>query len=122
MRLRARLYDGDQKPHPVLVITRCKLAPKYVGPQYPYAESILAESRIQPYIHNCIIMIQEHCCTHCFFLQVAHSIVYQQFLANGEQSRYVWKCICHGVAALEPSSVVNMRGSDARLSDWMIGR
>ena len=66
MRLRAHLYNGDQKPCPVPVTTQCKLAPKYVGPQDPLTESILAERRIQPYVHDCLVSIQDDRCTHHF--------------------------------------------------------
>jgi len=124
MRLRARLYDGDQKPRSVLVATRCKLAPKYVGPRYPYAESILAESRIQPYIHDCIITIQEHRRTHYFrvFYKRHTRLRTNNFLPTENNHDMRGSVFVMRVAALEPSSVVNMRGGDARLSDWMIGR
>ena len=124
MRLRARLYNGDQKPCPVLVTTQCKLAPKYVGPQDPLAESVLAERRIQPYVHDCLVSIQDDRCTHHFrvFLKRHARLRTNKYLAGKNNFDMHGSLFVIRVAAMESSSVVNMRSGDAKLLDWMIGR
>ena len=124
MRLRARLYNGDQKPCPVLVTTRCKLAPKYVGPRDPLAESVLGERRIQPYVHDCFVSIQDDRCTHHFrvFLKRHAWLRTNKYLPGENNFDMHGSLFVMRVAAMESLSVVNMRGGDAKLSDWMIGR
>ena len=124
MRLRARLYNGDQKPCPVLVTTRCKLAPKYVGLRDPLAESVLGERRIQPYVHDCFVSIQDDRCTHHFrvFLKRHARLRTNKYLPGENNFDMHGSLFVMRVAAMESLSVVNMRGGDAKLSDWMIGR
>ena len=124
MRLRACLYNGDQKPSPVLVTTRCKLAPKYVGPRDPLAESILGERRIQPYVHDCFVSIQDDHCTHHFrvFLKRHARLHTNKYLPGENNFDMHGSLFVMRVAAMESLSMVNMRGGDAKLSDWMIGR
>lgn len=124
MRLRARLYDGDRKPCPVLVTTRCELAPKYVGPRDALAESVLAESRIQPYVHDCFVTIQDDRRTHYFrvYLKRHAHLRTNEYLPQENDFDLHGALFVMRSAAMEPSSVVNMRGGDARLSDWLIGR
>ena len=59
MSIRACVYHPNHCPRQVLVPTRCSLPAKLMGPRYPYAESVLADSKIQPYVHNCFVTVTE---------------------------------------------------------------
>lgn len=60
MTIRARLYSSTKRgPIQVAVPTRCNFPAREAGPRFPYAESVLADSKIQPYVHDCMVIIRE---------------------------------------------------------------
>ena len=116
MRIRGRLYTHNSKPCQVLVPTRCLRLPREVGPRFPYAESILDNASIQPYVHDVIVNIEEGERTYTFqvFYKLHHALPQCPFIRL-RGSMFVMR-----VAALEPESVVNMRDRDTILSDFMV--
>ena len=87
-------------------------------------ESILGERRIQPYVHDCFVSIQDDCCTHHFwvFLKCHTQLHTNKYLPRENNFDMHGSSFVMHVAAMESLSMVNMRGGDAKLSDWMIGR
>ena len=66
MKICAQWYASDHRPYQVLVLTHCRFPPREVGPCFPFAESILDNAAVQPYIHNCIVNVKEGQYTHQF--------------------------------------------------------
>ena len=66
MKIHARQYASDRRPYQVLVPTRCHFPPREVGLCFPFAESILDDAAVQPYVHDCIVNIKEGQHTHQF--------------------------------------------------------
>lgn len=117
MRIRARVYCPSHRPRQVLVPTRCSLPARSVGPRYPYAESILDDSRIQPYVHDCLVTVKEFGRTYRYrvFYKVHTKLRKNNSLMGLRGSMFVMRA-----AALEHRSVVNMREHDAALADFLV--
>ena len=85
---------------------------------------MLEDAKIQPYVHDCIVNVIEGAHTYQFHVFYKRHV---QLWANNylpmtdgvlmQGSMFVMR-----VAALEPSSVVNMRGCDMILADYFIGK
>ena len=124
MKIRARLYASDRRPCQVLVPTWCKFPPRAVGPHFPYTESMLEDAKIQPYVHDCIMNMIEGAHTyrfHVFYKRHARLRANNHLpMTDGVSMR--GSMFVMRVAALEPSSVVNMRGRDTVLADYFIGK
>lgn len=126
VRLRSRLYSTHLgRALQVLVPTQCIFPAKQPGPRYPVAEGVLANSTIQPYIHDCIVNVTEGKQIHRF------RVFYKRHsrLRNNRSLPHIaglqafrGDIVVMRVGALHELSVVNMRGHDARISDWMICR
>lgn len=117
MKIRARVYHPNNRPRQVLVPTRCSLPAKLVGPRYPYAESILDDSKIQPYVHDCLVTVTEFGKKYRFrvFYKIHARLRQNRFLLDLRGSMFVMRA-----AALEHHSVVNMRERDVILSDFLV--
>jgi hypothetical protein len=117
MKIRARVYHSNQYPHQVLVPTRCSLPAKYIGPRYPYAESVLADSKIQPYVHDCLVTVTESDKTYRFrvFYKIHAKLRQNRYLLGLRGSMFVMRA-----GAFEHHSVVNMRERDVILADFLV--
>ena len=124
MKIRARLYASDRRPCQVLVPTWCKFPPRAVGPRFPYAESMLEDAKIQPYVHDCIVNVIEGAHTYRFrvFYKRHARLRANNHLPMTDGVSMRGSMFVMRVAALEPSSVVNMRGRDTVLADYFIGK
>lgn len=124
MKIRARLYANDRAPRQVLVPTRCHLPPRAVGPRYPFAESVLPDAKLQPYVHDCIVNVKEGDRTYRFRVFYKHHTRMQpnSFLPNTDCDSMRGSMFVMRVAALDAASVVNMRERDRILADFLIGR
>ena len=66
MKIFTQQYASDHRPYQVLVPTCCHFPPREVGPHFPFAQSILDDAAVQPYIHDCIMNVKEGQYTHQF--------------------------------------------------------
>ena len=122
VKIRCRLYSTARtRPMPVVVCARSDRT--QAANRYPYIESLFEDSRVQPYIHNCIVRVHEGSITHqfmVFFKRHCHLPVNDLVSCRG--------CIFRGdvvvtrVAVRNVRSVVNMRGRDALLADCVMSR
>ena len=123
--LHARLYSAQKgKPTQVHVPTRCLYPARQIGPRYPLADSVLGEPQLQPYVHDCVVYVREGNQTHrlwvffkrhCRLLYNISLLPFQQHMTA--QGDFVVMRV-----SVYPGSVVNMRGRDTQISDWVIGR
>ena len=124
MKIHARRYASDRRPYQVLVPTRCRFPPREVGPRFPFAESILDDAAVQPYVHDCIVNIKEGQHTHQFrvFYKRHVWLHTNTFLPMTDCVSMRGSMLVMRVAALDSSSIVNMQGRDTILADFLIGR
>jgi hypothetical protein len=123
MNIRSRLYSSQRcKPILVKVPTRCTYPARQGGPRFPFAESVLSGSEIQSYVHDCIVTVYERQQTHRFrvFFKRHQKLPANQSLPNGMSFR--GDIVIMRVGALNQLSVVNMRGRDTVISDYMVKR
>ena len=116
MHIHGQLYTNNSKPCQVLVPTQCLRLTREVVPRFPYAERILNNASIQPYVHDVIVNIEEGEQTYTFwvFYKLHHTLPQCPFIQLQESMFVMW------VAALEPESVVNMQDCDTILSDFIV--
>lgn len=126
MRIRARLYSSTKtKPIQIAVPTRCTLPPREAGPRFPYAESILADAKTQPYIHDCMVILREGKSTYrfrVFFKRHCRLKKNRSFRPLQGITPICSDMFVMRIAAANTSSVVNMRDRDTILADYMIPR
>lgn len=126
MRIRARLYSSTKaRLAQVAVPTRCAFAPREAGPCFPYAESILGDAKIQPYIHDCMVTIREGTSTYrfrVFFKRHCRLRKNRSFPSVRGTIPVCSDILVMRVAAINTSSVVNMRDRDTILADYIIPR
>ena len=123
MNIRSRLYSSQRcKPILMKVPTRCTYPARQGGPRFPFAESVLSGSEIQSYVHDCIVTVYERQQTHrfCVFFKHHQKLPANQSLPNGTSFR--GDIVIMRVGALNQLSVVNMRGRDTVISDYMVKR
>jgi hypothetical protein len=106
----------------VPITTRCMAPAGRPGDRFPFAESIIDDARLQPYIHDCAVTVYEahhvyryrvYFKRHCR-LGINHSI-------PGNTS-FRGDALVMRVAARNELAVVNMRERDTIVSDFMISR
>lgn len=125
MKLRSRLYSSSRtKPMQVAVPTRCVFPAAQVGPRFPFAESVLAEATVQPYVHDCVVKVIEAGRTYrfrVFFKRHCRLRTNRSFPAK-PRNVFHGDILVMRAAALHYSSVVNMRERDTILSDYLVYR
>lgn len=100
--------------------TRCASSSRN-APRFPVPESLLQDATLQPYIHNCQVTIHEdrHTYRFCIFFKRHCHLVPNPLLSG-------MGCLFRGDVVVmrvgEGSSVVNMRGRDVAIADFMITR
>lgn len=89
------------------------------------AGSVLDQAKIQPYVHDCLVQVQEGAEVHrlrVFYkrhrrLRVNNALPFMRRNAPIIRGDFVVMRV-----GVFPGSVVNMRGRDTVISDWMIWR
>lgn len=126
MKIRSRLYSSSMtNPITVSLYTRCLQSPREAGPRFPVAESVLMDAVLQPYVHDCLVLIREGRQTHRFrvFFKRHTRLRHNPSLSRSlRQSERTGEFLVMRASALKLMSVVNMRGGDLMLADWMISR
>ena len=104
------------------VATRCTHPVRQGGPRFPFAESVLADGKIQPFVHDCIVTVYEGRQIHRFrvFFKRHQKLPANRCLPDGISVR--GDIVAMRVGALDQLSVVNMRGRDTVVSDYMVKR
>ena len=105
----------------VFVKTRQRNATDFHG-RYPFAENLISFQRLQPYVHNCLVILAEGPHTYKFMVFFKRHVLLPQNdclhkLANGPtilRSDVVVMSV--GVNA----AYVNMKGREGVLADWVI--
>ena len=123
MNIWSQLYSSLKiKPVLVLVPTRCICPARQVGPRFPFAESVLSDSKIQSHMHNCVVQVhkagQVHS-FHVFFKQLSHLPDNQSLSLT---TPFQGDIVVMQVGALDKFLVVNMRGHDTVVSDYMVNQ
>ena len=124
MKIHAQRYASDCRPYQVLVQTCCRFPPREVGPCFPFAESILDNAAVQPYVHDAIVNVKEGQHTHQFrvFYKWHVWLHTNTFLPMTDCVSMRGSMLVMHVAALDSSSIVSMWGGDTILVDFLIGR
>jgi hypothetical protein len=123
MRLRSRLYPSSGiKPVQVAVPTRCTRPAREIGPRFPFAESILAEATIQPYVHDCVVQIIEAGRAHQFRVFFKNHRRLQPNQSLPRLRHFHGDIVVMRAAVLHPLSVVHMRERDTMLADYLVIR
>ena len=68
MKIWARLYVSDHRPCQVLVPKWCKFPLRAAGPCFPLMESVPEGTKIQPYVHDCVMNVIEGAHTYQFHI------------------------------------------------------
>jgi len=123
MNIRSRLYSSlKTKPVLIQVPTRCIRPARQGGPRFPFAESVLANGKIQPHVHDCIVQVHEAGQIHSFrvFFKRHRRLLVNRSLSLATPFR--GEIVIMRVGVLDKLSVVNMRGRDTAVSDYMVNR
>jgi hypothetical protein len=122
VKLRGRIYPTHQdRPSGVSISTRCSSHP--TRERYPFAESLFNEATLQPYIHDIKVEVVERgnrylyqvfVKRHCRLLR-SLSLFHLDNDSNFRGDAVVMRIGCRG-------NVVNMRGRDTILADYLIVR
>jgi hypothetical protein len=123
MNIQSRLYSSFRiKPVLVRVPTRCICPARQGGPRFPFAESVLSDGKIQPRVHDCIVQVREEGQVHCFrvFFKRHRRLPVNRSLSLATPFR--GDIVIMRVGALDKLSVVNMRGRDTVVSDYMVNK
>ncbi|KAI6102049.1 hypothetical protein EDD17DRAFT_1489529, partial [Pisolithus thermaeus] len=117
--LRCRLYSTSlAKPHQVAIPTRCANL-SHKAQHFPVPESMLQGACLQPYVHSCQVTVHEaqHTYWFCIFFKQHCYLPLNPALSAGGS-------LFQGDAAImqlgEASHVVNMRGRDVAIADFMM--
>jgi hypothetical protein len=88
--------------------------------RYPIPEGLLNDAAVQPYVHNCFVTLHEgrHTYQFCIFFKRHCYLRVNTLLSSGDN-------VFRGDAAVarvgaSAGSVVNMRGRDNALADFII--
>ncbi|KAF8957896.1 hypothetical protein BDZ97DRAFT_1924155 [Flammula alnicola] len=123
--LRARLYPASsRRPRQILVNTRQPSAQRSMK-RYPFAENHLGESVLQPWVHNCVVTVQEGRHTYRYMIFFKRHRLFGpsqclQTLSNGQPSFLRSDVVVMRIGTT--ASYVNMRGRDSVLADWLMCR
>jgi hypothetical protein len=118
--LRGRLYSvARSRPVQVSIPTRCAAQNSR---RYPYIEALFDGAAIQPYIHDCTVTIHEGQQTHHFVAFFKRHCRLTRNRSFASTANFRGDCVVIRRSARNERSVVNMRGRDTALADWMVPR
>ena len=123
MNIRSRLYSSLKiKPVLMLVPTRCIRPARQVGPHFPFAESVLSDGKIQSHVHDCVVQVHEAGQVHSFHVFFKRHSCLPNNRSLSLTTPFRGDIVVMRVAALDKFSVVNMRGCDTAVSDYMVNQ
>lgn len=110
-----------QKPRQVMMTTRCANVSRTAA-RFPFAESLFQDARVQPYIHSCFVTVYEgrHIYRFCIFFK-RHCRLPPNLLLGGTENDFRGDAVVMRVGA-DHQLVVNMRGRDVSIADYMMVR
>ncbi|KAI6029983.1 hypothetical protein EDC04DRAFT_2572639, partial [Pisolithus marmoratus] len=118
--LQCRLYSRSCcRPRQVAMLTRCADADRG-SPCFPVAESLLQDAALQPYIHDCQVIVHEGRCMyyyHVFFK--CHCRLQTNVLLSSFDSKFQGDAVVMRIGA-QTHSVVNMHARDVVITDYII--
>ncbi|KAG1750311.1 hypothetical protein EDD22DRAFT_785287, partial [Suillus occidentalis] len=118
--LRCRLYSTSwTRPRQVTMLTRCS-GHSRTAQRFPVPESLLEEATVQPYVHNCFVNVREgrHVYRFCIFFK-RHLHLRANMLLSRGNNKFRGDAVVMRIGVNNPS-VVNMRGRDNALADFII--
>ena len=120
MKLCSRLYSSwKTTPFQIIIPTRCQSPPRQVGAHFPMLECVMDCATTQSYIHDCFVKVIGGSQTHCFqvfFKRHCH------LLPSRSLAPFQGDIIVMRAGFLHSLSVVNMRGRDTIILDFMISK
>jgi hypothetical protein len=129
-KLRCRLYSTE-RTHPLQTTVAARGAgPTSCKTRYPFAESVLGGSTMQPYVHNCMVDVKERGRTYRFtvffkrhcMLPINNCITRLKYQAHLDTQPFRGDIVVMRVASKNTGSYVNMRDRDTILSDFVVIR
>lgn len=122
VQLRSRFYAStDLRPSALQVETRASIDRDV--PRFPLAEGHFSGANVQPYIHNCSVIVLEGLLVHhftVFFKNHCHLPLNRFLMDSGNGFR--GDLLVMRAAARNYKSFVNMRGRDFALADYAAKR
>ncbi|KAG6369919.1 hypothetical protein JVT61DRAFT_13386 [Boletus reticuloceps] len=105
------------RPHQVTMLTRCANSSRR-SQRFPVVESLLQDARVQPYVHNCQVIVHEgrHTYRFCVFFK-RHCHLQLNPILGRMGGQFRGDVV---VMRVGESSVVNMQGRDAIVADFMM--
>lgn len=123
IQLRGRHYPSTEaRPSTLLVGTRGSAVDRNI-PRFPLAESHFADARIQPYIHDCSVIVLENSQVHhliVFFKNHRHLPPNRSLAGMDLPDDFRGDLLVMRSAARNVSSFVNMRGRDTEIADFAV--
>ena len=120
MRIRSRLYSSRQtKPMQVAILARCWFPPRQAGARYPIAESVMDCPATQAYVHDCLVKVVEGRQVHRFRVYFKR---HRYLPTSRSLAPFRGDVVVIRAGVIHPLSVVNMRGRDITVSDFMISK
>jgi hypothetical protein len=121
--IRSRLYSAKRtRPGPVGVVTRITQTEKGET-RFTIAEAVLDDAKTQPCVHDCIVKVKEGLKTYAFQVSFKRHC---RLPINSSVYRLRGAKLRGDVVVMRVSNdgckVVNMRGPDAAICDWMISK
>ncbi|TDL13400.1 hypothetical protein BD410DRAFT_735453, partial [Rickenella mellea] len=117
-----RLYSSKAtRPGPANIAVRCTDGTRK-GLQYANVESMLDGAVLQPYIHDCVVTVHELGVKHRFAVYFKRHIRLPINTSINGNGAFRGDVVVMRVSAANTQSVVNLRGRDASLADWMLPR
>ena len=106
----------------MLVPTWCICPARQVGPRFPFAESVLSDGKIQSHVHDCVVQVHEvgqvHS-FHVFFKQHSHL---PKNWSLSLTTPFWGDIVVMQVGALDKFLIVNIRGYDTVVLDYMVNQ
>jgi hypothetical protein len=120
VKLRGRLYPVLRaRPYLVPISTRCSPVPKQE--RYPFAESVLTSSVLQPYVHDIKVTIDERGHRYCyrvFFKRHCRLLKSLSLFNLDNDSDFCGDAVVMRVGCR--GNFVNMRERDTTMADYLI--
>lgn len=103
------------------MLTRCTNTSR-TAPRFPFIESLFQDVRLQSYIHNCLVTVHEgrHTYRFCVFFK-RHCRLPRNLLLGIAENDFRGDVVVMRVGAV-PQVVVNMRGRDVSIADYMMAK
>jgi hypothetical protein len=122
-KLRGRFYSSSlQRPLQTVIATRCSPHPHQY---YPFAESVLASPKLQPYVHDLEATVVERRNTYryrVFFKRHCRLSINLSLYGLNPESRLRGDVVVMRVGSKGDGALVNMRERDTVISDYLVAK